>query len=190
MVLIKPESYGNNVITMATIAELKSVLKESLEKRGVMGQLKARIRAEIFSALDDQNEPRPVLSHENLLINELILEYLEYNKYKYTASVLKAESGQPEVPLDRQFLTSELNVVEDSSARSVPLLYGITSHFMNTSRDGHGHGKVPQDSSFPASRRSAVRLPGEGNVVGGISEPGRISGVSFGDPVVFRVGHR
>ncbi|XP_038676474.1 centrosomal protein 20 isoform X4 [Scyliorhinus torazame] len=104
---------------MATVSELKGVLKETLEKRGVLGQLKARIRAEVFSALDDQSEPRPPLSHENLLINELIREYLEFNKYKYAASVLTAEAGQPEIPLDRQFLVNELNVIEDSSTKTV-----------------------------------------------------------------------
>nr|XP_029507284.1 lisH domain-containing protein FOPNL-like [Oncorhynchus nerka] len=104
---------------MATITELKCALRESLESRGVLGQLKARIRAEVFNALDDQSEPRPVLSHDNLLINELIREYLEFNKYRYTASVLTAESGQPEVPLDRQFMANELKVVEDPSSRSV-----------------------------------------------------------------------
>uniref|UniRef100_A0A667HVA8 FGFR1OP N-terminal like n=1 Tax=Lynx canadensis TaxID=61383 RepID=A0A667HVA8_LYNCA len=71
---------------MATVAELKAVLKDTLEKRGVLGHLKARIRAEVFNALHDESEPRPPLSHENLLINELIREYLEFNKY--TASVL------------------------------------------------------------------------------------------------------
>ncbi|XP_066545175.1 centrosomal protein 20 isoform X2 [Amia ocellicauda] len=117
---------------MATITELKCALKETLESRGVLGQLKARIRAEVFSALDDQSQARPPLSHENLLINELIREYLEFNKYRYTASVLTAESGQPEVPLDRQFMSNELNVVEDPSTRSVPLLYGLLSHFLNS----------------------------------------------------------
>ncbi|XP_069666115.1 centrosomal protein 20 isoform X3 [Haliaeetus albicilla] len=104
---------------MATVAELKAVLKDTLEKRGALGQIKARIRAEVFNALDDQSEPRPPLSHENLLINELIREYLEYNKYKYAASVLTAESGQSEVPLDRQFLAKELNIVEDANGKSV-----------------------------------------------------------------------
>ncbi|XP_041959872.1 lisH domain-containing protein FOPNL isoform X2 [Alosa sapidissima] len=107
-------------------------MRETLEARGVLGQLKARIRAEVFSALDDQSEPRPPLSHENLLINELIREYLEFNKYHYTASVLTAESGQPEVPLDRQFVANELNVVEDPSARTLPLLYGLLSHFLQS----------------------------------------------------------
>ncbi|XP_062392269.1 lisH domain-containing protein FOPNL [Sardina pilchardus] len=117
---------------MASITELKCALRETLEARGVLGQLKARIRAEVFSALDDQSEPRPPLSHENLLINELIREYLEFNKYHYTASVLTAESGQPEVPLDRQFVANELNVVEDPSARTLPLLYGLLSHFLQS----------------------------------------------------------
>lgn len=65
-------------------------VRETLESRGVLSQLKARIRAEVFSVLDDRREPRPPLSHENLLINELIREYLEFNKYRYTASVLTA----------------------------------------------------------------------------------------------------
>lgn len=65
-------------------------MRETLESRGVLGQLRARIRAEVFSALDDQREARPPLSHENLLINELVREYLEFNSYRYTASVLTA----------------------------------------------------------------------------------------------------
>lgn len=104
---------------MATVTELKAVLKDTLEKRGVLRHLKARIRAEVFNALDDDREPRPLLSHENLLINELIREYLEFNKYKYTASVLIAESGQPVVPLDRQFLIRELNAFEESKDNSI-----------------------------------------------------------------------
>ncbi|CAB1344565.1 unnamed protein product [Coregonus sp. 'balchen'] len=134
---------------MATITELKCALRESLESRGVLGQLKARIRAEVFNALDDQSEPRPELSHENLLINELIREYLEFNKYRYTASVLTAESGQPEVPLDRQFMANELKVVEDPSSRSVPLLYGLLSHFLSSS--GDSGGKLFLRGSAPAT---------------------------------------
>nr|KAF6440568.1 hypothetical protein HJG63_005241 [Rousettus aegyptiacus] len=104
---------------MATITELKAVLKDTLEKRGILGHLKARIRAEVFNALDDESESRPSLSHENLLINELIREYLEFNKYKYTASVLIAESGQPIVPLDRQFIIRELNAFEESKDNTI-----------------------------------------------------------------------
>ena len=37
-----------------------------------------------------QNAPKPQLCRENFLINELIREYLIYNQYNYTHSVLVA----------------------------------------------------------------------------------------------------
>ncbi|XP_031567500.1 lisH domain-containing protein FOPNL-like [Actinia tenebrosa] len=118
---------------MATAEELKQVLKETLENQGVLGQIRARIRAEVFNALDDQTEPRPTLSNENMLINELIREYLEFNKYKYTQSVFLTETGQPRDPIDRKFLTQELNISEDHATASTPLLYGIMAHFLQGS---------------------------------------------------------
>ncbi|XP_077843302.1 centrosomal protein 20 isoform X1 [Macaca mulatta] len=172
---------------MATVAELKAVLKDTLEKKGVLGHLKARIRAEVFNALDDDREPRPSLSHENLLINELIREYLEFNKYKYTASVLIAalcnlhllgsssfpasasqgagttESGQPVVPLDRQFLIRELNAFEESKDNTIPLLYGILAHFLRGTKDGmqntflKGPSLQPSDPSL--GRHPSRRKP-------------------------------
>ncbi|XP_066134282.1 centrosomal protein 20 isoform X3 [Saccopteryx bilineata] len=48
---------------------------------------------------------------------------------------LKAESGQPAVPLDRQFLIHELNAFEDSKDNTIPLLYGILAHFMHGTKD-------------------------------------------------------
>lgn len=119
---------------MASTHELKDVIKETLENRGSLGQIKARIRAEVFSALDDQSEVKPPLSNENMIINELIREYLDFNKYKYSSSVLVAESGQPKSPLDRDFLTKELNIKEDYRSKSVPLLYSIISNHLRENR--------------------------------------------------------
>ncbi|KAG9477060.1 centrosomal protein 20 isoform X1 [Eleutherodactylus coqui] len=137
---------------MATVSDLRAVLTDTLDKRGVLGQLKARVRAEVFAALDDQSEVKPVLSHENLLINEMIREYLEFNKYKYTSSVLSAETGLSDIPLDRSFLARELNLFEDSSAESVPILYGMLAHFL------HGHKDMPCPSALkPSSERTIER---------------------------------
>eukprot|EP00794_Sanderia_malayensis_P020291 gene20291-22277_t len=116
---------------MAKIEDLKSVLKETLENRGVLSNVRARIRAEVFNALDDHNEPKPALSNENLLINELIREYLEFNNYSYTNSVLLAEANQPKEKIDRKFLQQELNVKDEvDNINNIPLLYGIISHFL------------------------------------------------------------
>ena len=66
------------------------MVKDTLEDRGVLGEMKARIRAEVFHALEEDTEPSPPLSNENMFINELIREYLQFNKYKYSQSVLLA----------------------------------------------------------------------------------------------------
>ena len=65
----------------ATIEELKDVLRETLENRGALGGVRAHLRAEVSHALEDRAEvPRPDISNENLVINELIREYLVFNR--------------------------------------------------------------------------------------------------------------
>lgn len=78
---------------MATIEELKDVLKDTLEDKGVLSQLRAKIRSEIFTTLNDQEYSKPKLSEENMIINELIREYLLYNDYQHSASVFIPETG-------------------------------------------------------------------------------------------------
>lgn len=50
--------------------------------------MQAKLRAEVYKALDDESAPKPELCKENFLINELIREYLVYNHYSYTNSLL------------------------------------------------------------------------------------------------------
>lgn len=127
---------------MATVEELKKLVRQNLDSRGTTQELKAKIRSEVFNALDDKNLPKPELSNENLIINELIREYLSYNKYKYSESVLVTESGQPAVPLDRQFLSHELSV---ETRDEVPLLYSLVHYF--SQRSLTNHDKVMKNSS-------------------------------------------
>ena len=110
--------------------DLSVVIKETLENSGVLGDLRGRLRAEVFKAMDDRTIERPKLPSENLLINELIREYLLYNNYHNALAVLMQESRQPQQPLDRDFLCSEMHMKMPGSApRSLPLLYGVVSHF-------------------------------------------------------------
>ncbi len=110
---------------MATIDDMKTVLKDTLEERGILSELRARLRAEIFNSLNDKPLDRPKLSNENLILNELIREYLIFNNYTHALSVFLPESGQPErAPFDRSYITKKLNIQEDSKSRELPLLYG------------------------------------------------------------------
>ena len=110
---------------MTTVEDLKNALKETLEQKGVLNEIRARMRQSIFEAIESDDKPQPKLSHENLIINALIKEYLDYNNYLHTSSVFQAESGQPKDKLDRNFIASQLNISETNQSQKVPLLYSI-----------------------------------------------------------------
>lgn len=110
---------------MATVEELKDVLKEHLEQNGVLNEIRSQIRAQIFNSLNDQPQQPPKSTQENLIINDLIKEYLQFNNYNYSSSVFESECGNPEERLDRGVLTNKLNVVENSQTKKLPLLYSL-----------------------------------------------------------------
>ena len=88
--------------------EVTAVLKSVLEKQGVLGKLKAQIRSCVYQvcaasikqhlfqttletliniqALDEGTAPKPQLSNDTLVMNELIREYLEYVKSSTSSS--------------------------------------------------------------------------------------------------------
>ena len=110
---------------MASVEELKNALKETLEQRGVLNQIKAIMRQEIYESIEKDDNPKPQLSKENKLINELIKEYLNYNNYSHSSSVFQSETGQPNEIFDRNKISKELNIIEDESNKKFPLLYSI-----------------------------------------------------------------
>lgn len=71
-----------------------------------------QVRAEIFHTLEGRRDAavlHPPLCNDNLLINELIREYMSYNGYDSALSVFLAESGQPnDKNLNRTFLRGEV----------------------------------------------------------------------------------
>ena len=110
---------------MTSVEELKTALKETLEQKGVLNQIRAIMRQSIFEAIQSDDKPQQQLSNDNLIINELIKEYLQYNNYLHSLSVFQAETGQPKNKLDREFIANQLNIIESNSSRQVPLLYSI-----------------------------------------------------------------
>ena len=109
---------------MTTVEELKNALKETLEQKGVLNEIRAKMRQSIFEAIESDDKPQPKLSNENLIINALIKEYLDYNNYLHTASVFQAESGQPK--LDRNFITSQLNASKQIQLQQTQKINSLT----------------------------------------------------------------
>ena len=111
---------------MSSITELHDAVLSSLKKSGKLDPLTAQIRAEIFHMLTkDQPQTESIpLCRENFIINELIREYLQFNGYSNSLSVFLRETGQPDDPMNRQFLAQSLNIIPHSQ---IPLLYSMTS---------------------------------------------------------------
>ena len=110
---------------MTSVEELKNALKETLEQRGVLNQIKAIMRQEIYESIENDDNPKPQLTKENLIINELIKEYLDYNNLLHSSSVFQSESGQPKDTFNRDTISKELNIIESEPNKQKPLLYSI-----------------------------------------------------------------
>ena len=131
---------------MTTVEELKNALKETLEQKGVLNEIRAKMRQSIFEAIESDDKPQPKLSNENLIINALIKEYLDYNNYLHTSSVFQAESGQPKDKLDRNFIASELNIVETNQSQKVPLLYSIINKIQKQDDNYNEENNINQNN--------------------------------------------
>ncbi|KAI9342646.1 hypothetical protein BDR26DRAFT_859308 [Obelidium mucronatum] len=110
----------------ATFDDLKQALAQNLESRGVLGTIKAKLRAEIFKSLHEDVE-MPAHAFETNVLNELILEYLDFHGFKNTISVLNAEANikKPLLPRTRTDVASDLHVDDRAFPTDIPLLYGL-----------------------------------------------------------------
>ena len=103
--------------------EVASMLKSMLDNQGVLGKMKAQIRACVYKGLESGATEKPALPNELLLMNELVREYLEHSGFHHTASTLVVESGQPEERIPRNVLSQQLNIV--GAQPDLPLLYSV-----------------------------------------------------------------
>ncbi|GAX80187.1 hypothetical protein CEUSTIGMA_g7625.t1 [Chlamydomonas eustigma] len=126
----------------ASVEDLKEALRENLEASGTMRAIKAKMRASILKAIN--NDVGTEVTHsdkckENLIINELLREYLIFNNLRETLSVfipvaliefanMDAESGAPEIrPFDRSFLCQHLRMEDGPNSTQLPLLYSLVA---------------------------------------------------------------
>ena len=118
---------------MDSIDKLKSSLKESLINRGILNEIKAHMRQEIFNILDNDNDinQRPKLTRENIIINELIKEYFIFNGYNFSSKVLQSEVGKSNSNYNLSNIIKELNIIENENNKNKPLLYTILSGLKN-----------------------------------------------------------
>jgi lisH domain-containing protein FOPNL len=111
----------------------KKTLKMKLNERGALNRIKAQIRAEIFNTLQSEQASSTKTTDdsiigEQLLINGLIKEYLEWNGYNHALNVFLKESNQQKELSQRKFLESELGIKNiTDKEQDLPILYTIAA---------------------------------------------------------------
>ncbi|CAG5041419.1 unnamed protein product [Parnassius apollo] len=87
----------------------------------------------------------PVPPDEVLLVNDLIKEYLEWNGYLYTATVMTSEASMPEEKRTRAELCAEVGVKDDEKSSALPLLTNIVAAY--TERIKRKINKIKKEGS-------------------------------------------
>ena len=97
---------------------LTDALAETLEQTGTLDDVRAQLRMMVLRCMNDclptpkssETQTVPPLPIENVLINELIIEYLLFNGYDQTLSMFAAESrtDQGGFVLGESFIRTEL----------------------------------------------------------------------------------
>ena len=110
--------------------ELHATIMETLKDSGAYNKLQAEVYQKIFTVMNENPATRPEPPIENVIINALIQDYLEFNKYDYSKHVLQAEHGNDKETnsLRRQDVAEKLNIQGDFQSR--PILYAMIEYFM------------------------------------------------------------
>lgn len=83
----------------------------------------------IVTSSNDQKNGPPLPTDEVLLVNELVREYLEWNGYLYTSSVMSSEAALPTEKKTRGQLCTEVGVRDDEKSSALPLLSNIVAAY-------------------------------------------------------------
>ncbi|CAH8672324.1 unnamed protein product [Schistosoma margrebowiei] len=108
--------------------DLKNHLKKALNDDGFLNELKTDILKKIFQKIRNQSpelktsSTSDTYSNIKLLINELIIEYLNFENLSFTESVFRQESGHGNLHnLPRQFLCQTLQIKPTVNIKSLNL---------------------------------------------------------------------
>jgi len=140
-------------------AELSGIVLQTLEARGVLGKIRAELRANVFSAIHEQRgiaSDRPNPSLAALRANDgagrvaagLLRELLRSCELDYSAAVLLPEAGIAEGPTDRASLAAELGL---AAGGDEPLLVQL----VRAQLGGGGAAPAPSPSRAPLAGRHA-----------------------------------
>jgi hypothetical protein len=111
------------------ISDLSEVIKVALEKKGVIGSIKSKLRSEIFKILNDDNEPNPDKPLSTNLSIALIKDFMNFFHLDSSLAVFNDEVGF-DADTDKSKLATALGFRLENN--SLPLLVLLIEHLLET----------------------------------------------------------
>ena len=133
--------------------EMKELIIQSLETKGVLGQIRAHLRSAVFKVVDEQDQQFNTgcgLKWENktlykiletkigTLLAEIIRdEFMEYFRMDYSLSIFIPECGISPERLNRKEILGKLGIMNNpqndkfTAGLHLPLLYYIINYFIS-----------------------------------------------------------
>ena len=136
--------------------EMKELIIQSLETKGVLGQIRAHLRSAVFKVVDEQDQQFNTgcgLKWENktlykiletkigTLLAEIIREFMEYFRMDYSLSIFIPECGISPERLNRKEILGKLGIMNNpqndkfTAGLHLPLLYYIINYFISELKD-------------------------------------------------------
>ena len=132
--------------------EMKELIIQSLETKGVLGQIRAHLRSAVFKVVDEQDQQFNTgcgLKWENktlykiletkigTLLAEIIREFMEYFRMDYSLSIFIPECGISPERLNKKEILGKLGIMSNpqndkfTAGLHLPLLYYIINYFIS-----------------------------------------------------------
>ncbi|XP_029196704.2 centrosomal protein 43-like isoform X1 [Acropora millepora] len=146
--------------------ELRDMVAQTLESKGVLGKIRAQLRASVFLALEEQEgaegkiplmnpELKKFLStSEGCLVTGLVREFLEYFDLDFTIAVFDPESNFSDRYSGRNNLAKDLKLQDVSGSAQKPLLAEVVKRFSPST-----NGEISKDVVVTSPRQSAADSP-------------------------------
>ena len=131
--------------------DMKNLIIQSLETKGVLGQIRAKLRSAVFKIVDEQDQQFNMgcgLKWENptlykiletkigTLLAEVIREFMEYFRMDYSLSIFIPECGISPERLKKEEIFGKMGILQNeqndkfTAGLQLPLIYYIMYYFI------------------------------------------------------------
>ncbi|KAI5703144.1 hypothetical protein M8J75_008247 [Diaphorina citri] len=149
--------------------QLKDLVSQTLENKGILSKIRAELRANVFLALEGNEKFKEQLRNNQLIVDLLkteegvlalciVQEFLEFCNLKFTRTILETEIGVPSSQINsksRQQLMSDLKLKQENNTLPVlcQLLEANSQHLSNKDQISKTSSIAPDENQDQINKK-------------------------------------